>query len=172
MSEFTESLLADGPAAEDASELALFGRFVGEWEVGNRSLIESTGEWVEGRFRWAFAWILGGRGVQDVIASPDGHARGTTVRILDPALEAWRVYWFGVAGGDYCDLRAVPDGRDAIRLDGVQTDGRRIHWQFSDITVDSFTWEGRVSNDGGASWWLEQRMEARRRSPTSTALPA
>jgi hypothetical protein len=162
MSEFVDGLIAEGPAAEHAGELALFGRFVGEWQVDNRSLIESTAEWVESRFRWVFAWILDGRGVQDVIVGAHGRASGTTLRIFDPALDAWRVYWFGVAGGDYCDLRAVADGPDGILLDGVQTDGRRIRWQFSGITADSFVWEGRVSNDGGASWWLEQHMDARR----------
>jgi hypothetical protein len=162
MSNFVDALIAEGAAAEHSSELELFGRFVGEWQVDNRSLIESTAEWVESRFRWVFAWVLDGRGVQDVIVGANGRASGTTLRVFDPALNAWRVYWFGVAGGDYCDLRAVADGPDAILLDGVQTDGRRIRWQFSGITADSFAWDGRVSNDGGVSWWDEQHMDARR----------
>jgi hypothetical protein len=162
MSEFVDALIAEYPAAEHAGELALFGRFVGVWQVDNRSVIESTAEWFESRFRWVFAWILDGRGVQDVIVGANGRASGTTLRIFDPSLDAWRVYWFGVAGGDYCDLRAVADGPNAILLNGVQTDGRLIRWRFSDITADSFTWEGRVSNDGGESWWLEQHMDARR----------
>jgi hypothetical protein len=162
MSEFVDALIAEGPVAEHSGELALFGRFVGEWQIDNRSLIESTGEWVESRFRWMFAWILDGRGVQDVIVGANERAGGTTLRIFDPTLDTWRVYWFGVAGGDYCDLRGAADGPDAILLDGTQTDGRRIRWRFSGITADSFAWDGRVSNDGGVSWWHEQHMDARR----------
>ena len=39
-----------------------------------------------------------------------------------------------------------------------------LRWRVTDITTDSFTWEGDMSRDGGATWALEERMHARRRA--------
>ena len=164
MTDFSRLLRASGPASEFSNELPLFGQFVGSWDVSNRLLDEHTGQWAESRLTWAFAWILGGRGVQDVLARADGPIAGTTIRIYDPKLGQWRVTWYGVAGGDYCELRARVDNssESAIFMEGVQTDGRPIRWRFSNITPETFTWEGKVSNDAGQTWWLEQRMTAER----------
>jgi hypothetical protein len=73
-------IAAAGPYAPLTKELMLYGRFVGTWDV------EATwydGEEVRrGTGEWHFAWVLGGRGVQDVLygsgASPDRF--GTTLR--------------------------------------------------------------------------------------------
>lgn len=36
-------------------------------------------------------------------------------------------------------------------------------WTFNDIQPDSFVWRGEISDDGGASYRLEQEMRCRRR---------
>ena len=43
-----------------------------------------------------------------------------------------------------------------------QTDGRPIRWNFSNITEESFEWDGWVSDDEGRTWWLEQHIDAKR----------
>src|SRR4051812_7558617 len=79
---------------------------------------------------------------------PEGtRGRGSTVRVYDTALGAWRVSWFGAEKGDFCTLVATPYRRDGIRQDGTQTDGRPIRWNFSNITDESFEWDGWVSDD-------------------------
>lgn len=152
--------------------MRLFGQLVGTWSVTNRFLDESSGEWSESTLEWTFAYVLDGRAVQDVLVRPatddaagasSPQALGTTVRVYDPALGVWRVSWFGTAGGDFCTLVGIGH-RDGIRQDGTQTDGRPIRWNFSSITDDSFDWDGWVSDDDGASWWLEQHMDAVRTS--------
>ena len=161
---FVRALVAPGPQSAHPDRMTLFGQLVGTWQVTNRLLDESTGEWSEASLVWTFAYVLDGRAVQDVLVRPHGDdpdartALGTTVRVYDPQLGVWRVNWFGTASGDYCTLVASGH-RDGIRQDGTQTDGRPIRWNFSAIAADSFAWDGWVSNDEGATWWLEQHMD-------------
>jgi hypothetical protein len=159
-------LVADGPAPEFAEKLMLFGQFVGSWDVLNIDIDEEDGS--HGRERhceWHFAWILGGRGVQDVLysvdAGPDG--RGTTLRTYDHTADVWRCSWMIPAGEEWVHLvgRQVDAG---IELIGHSPDpGRVERWTFSDIKVESFVWRGEVSRDGGETWYHIQEMRATRR---------
>ena len=72
------SLIADGPALEVASELAVFGRFVGDWRVRNALYSEATREWSQSELLWTFAWILAGRGIQDVLVEQHMEAQRLT----------------------------------------------------------------------------------------------
>ncbi|MGD0272662.1 MAG: hypothetical protein ABSB96_02905 [Gaiellaceae bacterium] len=157
-------LAADGPAKDHTEKLMLFGRFVGAWEVvatgfqpdGTRS--ERNGE-------WHFAWLLGGRGVQDVLfekgAPPE--RRGTTIRVYDERIDAWQVSWMAPAWHEFVHLVARAVG-DRIVLEGAGTDpARRERWSFNEIREDSFLWRGEVSLDEGKTWTLEQEIRARRR---------
>ncbi|SIT70546.1 hypothetical protein SAMN05880545_0712 [Microbacterium sp. RU33B] len=154
------SLVADGPAPEIASELAVFGRFVGGWRVRNALYSEATQSWSESELVWTFDWILGGRGIQDVLIDAEGSALGTTVRTWDPRV-GWRVVWFCPRAAEHVVLTAS-EVEDRIELDGVQADGRRVRWIFSGIAPDAFTWDGWCSNDDGGTWWHEQHMDVRR----------
>jgi hypothetical protein len=157
---FERGLLAAGPASSFASELALFGRFIGRWQIRNDLFSESTGAWSRTNLEWSFAWVIDGRGIQDVLVDETGSAIGTTVRTWD-SIGGWRVVWFCPRAAEHVVLSAAPDGAD-IRLDGVQADGRPVRWVFSALKQNSFAWDGWCSNDGGRTWWHEQHMEARR----------
>ncbi|QIG39209.1 hypothetical protein G5T42_06680 [Microbacterium sp. 4R-513] len=171
MSDFVSGLVADAPDPSLAAELDLFGRFVGSWRVQNRYRSSLDEEWTSAARTWIFSWVLGGRAIQDVIIGSDRGddqvAAGTTVRAYDPRIGAWRVNWFGTLHANYGALIARAHGGDGIRQDGVDFRADRdvpIRWNFSDITADSFTWDGWSSADGGETWWLEQHMEAVRQS--------
>ena len=157
---FQSDLVADGPAAGIETELALFGRFVGPWRVQNALYSEQTGEWRHGDLVWTFAWVLGGRGVQDILVDNSGSAIGTTIRTWDESA-GWRVVWFCPRAAEHVVLSARETDAD-VQLDGVQADGRRVRWVFSAITGHSFAWDGWCSNDEGESWWHEQHMDAHR----------
>lgn len=165
---FARALISAGPTPERPQRIQLFGQLVGSWRAETRLLDETSGEWRESVAEWVFAYTLGGRAVQDVLVARDpGHpdaleGRGSTVRVYDSALGAWRVSWFGAAAGDFCTLVATPHRRDGIRQDGTQTDGRPIRWNFSGITAESFSWDAWVSDDEGRTWWLEQHIDATR----------
>ena len=169
MTDFADVLLASVAAPDLATELDLFGRLVGRWHVRNRYRPSPEASWNESDREWTFSWIAGGRAIQDVIVGSDRDAApvvaGTTVRAYDPRIAAWRVEWFGTLHANYCSLIARAHGADGIRQDGVEhlADGDvPIRWNFSDITADSFSWDGWSSVDGGRTWWLEQHMDASR----------
>jgi hypothetical protein len=156
-------LAAPGPHPAHTAALDLYGRLVGEWAVTNRWTDPHDGTWREGTVVWTFGWILDGLGVQDVMRFrlPDGRTpTGTTVRLYDPAEGIWRVVWFG-PDGKTCALTGRADGDDIVQ-DGTGPDGRPIRWAFRGLTGDAFAWTGHVSDDGGATWRLEQEMSGRR----------
>ena len=113
---FARALISSGPMEHNPQRMQLFGRLVGSWSADVRLFDEKTQVWTESVNHWIFAYTLGGRAVQDVLvirddADPEGvKGRGTTIRVYDSALGAWRVSWFGAATGDFCTLVATPLG--------------------------------------------------------------
>lgn len=167
----TEALRAAGPAADRADKMALYGWLVGSWAVevfdgppeGPRSRL--TGE-------WHFGWVLEGRAIQDVYIVPGRAARGpdtplkgnrcgTTLRVYDPRIDAWRITWINPVNGAHDQMIGRKAG-DAIVQEGASADGTKIRWSFVDITANSFRWTGEVSPDGGATWRLAVEFLARR----------
>jgi hypothetical protein len=162
------ALLADGPDPEHAQALMLFGQFVGEWEL-DWVAHDWDGETRSERGEWIFGWVLEGRAVQDVWIIP-GRARrgrnegeyGTTIRVYDPLLDAWRVTW----NGPICRARRTFIARqagDGILQEGQTEEGHPLRWIFSEIVADSFTWRSACSRDHGATWHLLEEMQVRRR---------
>lgn len=164
------ALFAAGPHPAHADALALYGQFVGVWDVDNSYLDGDTWHRVSGE--WRFGWILRGRAIQDVLTCPAGSdgepsdattGAGTTIRVYDPRQDAWQVSWFGTLSGSFCHLVGRPDG-DRITQEGRAVgDSRPLRWTFSDIEPDSFRWQGFISEDGGTTWHREQEITARRR---------
>jgi hypothetical protein len=163
-SDTSELLAAEGPFAADAAELMLYGQFVGSWDIA-ATWYRRDGGRTTGEGEWHFAWILGGRGVQDVLfrCGAPSHEFGTTLRCYDAALDAWHIAWMQPASGEFVQMLGRRAG-DRIVQEGAGTDPRRRErWSFTEIAPDSFVWLGEVSFDGGAAWTLEQEMRARRR---------
>src|SRR5687768_14335584 len=87
-----ERLAAAGPFPPQERDLALYGRLVGAWHV-EWVRFDGAGAAVDRRRgEWHFAWVLGGRAVQDVIwtAGDPPDRDGTTLRCWDADLGAWR----------------------------------------------------------------------------------
>jgi RimJ/RimL family protein N-acetyltransferase len=166
-----EALLADEPLAAESARLALFGQFVGAWDLEwhgpgrDGSQIVIAGE-------LHFGWILGGRAIQDVWRVPSspsdaGLMRGfhsSTIRFYDAAIDAWRSTWLNPLNGSVRRFIGRPTD-DGIVLDGLDDDPHLL--ELHRIEPDSFTWIGEVSVDGGSTWVGEEVMYARRR-PSST----
>jgi hypothetical protein len=104
---------------------------VGSSEIGTRILfpthrmecaIKAQGE-------IHFDWILEGRAIQDVWMIPQqkdrvphapempvaGNWYGTTIRVYDPALHAWRIYWIDPATNSYRQQIGRPQGADIVQ---------------------------------------------------------
>jgi hypothetical protein len=173
-SDLIAALHADGPAPERAEALKLYGQFVGDWDT---DIVAYTPDGMrhQGQGEIHFGWVLEGRAIQDVWMFPRrkerradalampvaGNWYGTTLRVYDPALDAWRIFWIDPATNAYHQQTGRRQGADIVQ-EGTTEAGTLSRWSFTGITPDSFHWKGEASFDEGASWRLFVKVFARR----------
>jgi hypothetical protein len=174
ISALLDALGADGPAADRAGKMDLYGRFVGSWDL-DVSQFSDDGRERRRTGEWHFGWTLEGRAVQDVwIVPPRGELRrgdaaanvnsyGTTLRVYDPDIDAWRIQWTDPVTRNFLQMIGRADGDEIVQL-GNGPDGKLMRWSFSEITPDSFLWRGEVSADQGATWRINTEFSARRKA--------
>lgn len=166
-------LRADGPYPDYADSLMLFGRLVGSWDIQGTFFNADGTIRVRRRGEWHFGWVLEGRAIQDVIVTPPLAERaktgepareyGTTVRAYDPRTDTWRITFEAPVFGATVNLIARAVG-DEIWLEGRSPDGKPIRWVFSEITDESFTWNGYVASDDDETWFRDEEILGRRRT--------
>lgn len=171
MDSFAEILIPTSRSSDIPPEDDVYGFLVGSWALdvvaypdeGNAT--HSTGE-------AHFARVLDGRAIQDVFINPQrtdrtpdspkfGNWYGTTFRYFDPAIHAWRVFWFNPDDGVRAELIARRRGSDIVQ-EGHFPDGTPIRWTFSEITPDSCHWRGERLEPDGKTWRLQVEFQARR----------
>jgi len=167
-----QALGADGPSADRAGKMNLYGRFVGSWDLDVTHIAED-GTKRQRKGEWHFGWALEGRAIQDVwIVPPRGALRqvdaaanansyGTTLRVYDPELDAWRIQWSDPVTRTFLQMIGRAEGADIVQL-GTRPDGHLVRWSFFQITPTSFLWRGEVSADQGATWRPNVEFAARR----------
>ena len=156
---FIETLHTDGPAADRADKMALYGWLIGRWEM-DATVHFDDGREHTGKGEIHFGWVLEGRAIQDVWILP-GVFHGTTLRVYDPALDAWHILWSDPLRQVYRRQIGRACGNDIVQ-DGKDDDGNAVRWSFSEITPNSFRWRGERSFDAGATWQLQAEFFARR----------
>jgi len=168
-------LHADRPAPDRADALALYGRFIGDWDA-DIATYTPDGVRHHGQGEIHFDWILEGRAIQDVWMIPQqkdrvphapempvaGNWYGTTIRVYDATLDAWRIYWVDPATNSYRQQIGRPQGGDIVQ-EGTTEAGALSRWSFTEITPLSFHWKAEASMDNGKSWRLFVEVFARRR---------
>lgn len=148
-------LRADGPL-DDAH--VLYAPLIGSWDV-ELTTYDTDGsvtETVAGE--WHFGWVLGGRGVQDVLyaAGAPAEERGTTLRVRDAERDVWHVVYMQPHTGEFFVLSARADGDDIVQ-EGDGPDGPEV-WTFSDIRPATFTW--RCEIDGVLRQWMAAKRQS------------
>ncbi len=137
-----EALHIEGHAGPDAERLALYGQFIGSWDITWAGL-GADGRAVTARGELHFGWVLGGRAVQDVWIVPGRGVRGelpaalafhgSAVRFYDPAIAASQCTWIDPLDEPRAPLHQ-PGGRrrhrDALRA----KTSRSCAGSFTDIT--------------------------------------
>lgn len=163
--------MAGGRSPEIPEAMDVYGWLIGSWELDVRTYwADVSARGLKGEVH--FAWVLEGRAVQDVwimprrgerTAEPDRACNmyGTTLRVWDPDLQAWRVSWFNPVTGARCDLIGRWSGKDIVQI-GVLPNGSPTRWLFTEITPDSFRWTGENLQADGVTWKLEGDFRARR----------
>lgn len=150
----------------------IYGWLIGGWEATvydyaeDGTAHESSGEWHFGR-------VLEGRAIQDVWIAPPRSQRsdknlskkynryGTSLRVYDREIGAWRVTWFNPVTGARNDLVGRRQDADIIQ-EGVTAGGHKIRWIFKDITPASFRWLGEYLESDGKTWRLQAEFRARK----------
>jgi hypothetical protein len=153
------TLLSRGPAADRAEKMKLYGWLIGDWEF-TATVHADDGTVHTGHGEIHFAWALDGRAIQDVWILP-GFFYGTTLRVYDPALDAWHILWSDPVKQYYTRQIGRARGHDIVQ-EGRLDDGALLRWSFTDITGDSIRSRGERSRDGGAAWHLQAEFLARR----------
>jgi hypothetical protein len=172
--DFPGVLHAQGPDPEREKELQLYGRFIGDWDT---EIIVHAGDGVHHRSQGEihFGWVLQGRAIQDVwmiprLADRDaakplplaGNWYGTTLRIYDPTIQAWRIYWIDPATNSFRQQIGRASGDDIVQ-EGTTDSGMLSRWRFTEIKPDSFHWLGEGKAPADAEWRLVVEVLARRR---------
>ena len=148
-------------------KLALFGQFVGDWDILEDRYLRPDGTWQVSKGELHWRWILDGKALQDVWAFGDEKTgnlipEGTTVRFYDKKIDAWRSVWISPNQGVIKTFVGHKIG-DEIVLDGKTTDGCPAKWIFSEIRPDSFKWRSEETRDEGKTWTLREQMRIAKR---------
>ena len=164
------ALSASGRSPEIPESLDVYGWLIGSWEL---DVIHYRVDVTERHLKAEahFGWVLEGRAVQDVWIMPPRTQRtidqdkssnmyGTTLRVWDPLIQAWRVTWINpVTGRD--ELIGRWHGNDVVQV-GAHADGTPIRWTFTEITPESFHWIGEALQSDAKTWKIEGEFHARR----------
>lgn len=168
---FKDALCAQGPADDRAGRMDLYGWLVGSWDL-DVTRYQADGAVIRRKGEWHFDWVLEGRAIQDVwIVPPRGsragnaadnrNSYGSTLRVYDPHIDAWRIQWTDPVTLNFLTMIGRKRGDDIVQI-GTRPDGVVNRWSFCDITRDRFLWRGELSHDDGATWRTEVAFDCRR----------
>jgi hypothetical protein len=163
---FAQALLTDGSHPSIPSEQRIFAPFIGSWDLLVRWFDEDGKLAREEQGEWHFAWILEGRGVQDVWIVPrradraarsDLYEYGTSLRFFDEKIGAWQSTWIGPMHGVVRTFIARRIG-DQVMLETSEGEAPRMRWSFSDIHTSTFSWRNELW--AGSGWRVQQTFTA------------
>jgi hypothetical protein len=162
---------SDGPAADRADKMRLYGRFVGAWD-GTVTRYGADGERSDSSAEVHFGWALEGRAIQDVWIVPSRLGRapgeadkmyGTTLRVYDPRHDRWDITFIDPVRQTHDRMTGGQAGPDIIQ-EYRKADGAICQWCFFEITDNSFHWISRESTDERKTWRLTGEFYLRRRT--------
>jgi hypothetical protein len=169
---FLTLLAASGRSPEIPAAADVYGWLAGSWEleVLRYRGVDVSSHNIQGEAH--FAWVLEGRAMQDVWIMPRACDRkpgadrtnnmyGTTLRVWDPAIQAWRIRWINPVSGHEEHQTGRKLGEEIVQI-GVRADGRPTRWRFTEITFGSFRWIGEALESDGQTWKVEGEFLARR----------
>ena len=168
---FPNVLAASDRSPEIPESEDVYGWLVGDWElvVCHYLGLDVKSRVVRGEVH--AGWVLQGRAVQDVWLYPSDPAAagldtmityGTTLRVWDPAIKAWRITWINPARNHREEQIGRRMDKDIVQI-GFRSNGQSTRWRFTEITPDSFHWLGDALQPDGQTWQLEAECRATRK---------
>jgi hypothetical protein len=169
---FFSFLAANARSSEIPESHDIYGWLVGGWNLNvmHYAALDVSPLHIHGEAH--FGWVLEGRAIQDVWIMPRFAERkaglekpnnmyGSTFRVWDSAIQAWRIRWINPVTGHREDQIGRRIGTDIVQI-GARADGTPTRWRFTEITPDSFHWIGESLNTDGVTWMLEGEFRATR----------
>ena len=170
--DFIAVLTAPARSPEIPESADVYGWLIGSWELDVICYwgMDVSAQHIKGEAH--FVWVLEGRAVQDVWIMPRRSDRagrleknmnmyGSTLRVWDSSIQAWRISWRNPAGDHHEDQIGRRSGKDVVQI-GTRHDGTLTRWSFTEITHDSFHWLGEALEPDGRTWKVEGEFRARR----------
>ncbi len=164
------ALVASRRSLEIPESLDAYGWLIGSWKLNvyHYRGIDVSARGITGEVH--FAWVLEGRAVQDVWIMPPRPERkpdiektmnmyGTTLRVWDPSIQAWRITWINPVSNHHEEQVGRWSGNDVVQV-GSRFDGTPTRWRYTEIMPDSFHWLGEALEPDGKTWKLEGEFRA------------
>jgi hypothetical protein len=171
--DLSAALIAPARSLEIPETADVYGWLCGSWDLDvlHYRGVNLTGRGMSGEVH--AARVLEGRAIQDVWIMPRRAERradaaktmnmyGTTLRMWDASIQAWRIAWTNPVRGHREEQVGRWNGRDILQ-EGTRPDGTKTRWTFTAITSDSFHWRGEAMHPGSQAWDLEAEFSAKRR---------
>ena len=175
---FHALLSAPGRSPDIPESADAYSWLVGSWDLDvlHYLAIDVAGRGLKAEAH--FGWVLEGRAVQDIWIMPRPSERsadfdksmnmyGTTLRIWEPSIQAWRITWINPAAGHREEQIGRWSGKDIVQL-GIRSNGTPTRWTYTEITSKSFHWLGEALETDGKTWKMEGEFRAERK-PSSNS---
>jgi hypothetical protein len=101
------------------------------------------------------------RSVRAVNLDKANNMYGTTLRVWDPSIQAWRITWINPVSGHREEQVGRRSSKDIVQM-STRPDGTTTRWMFTEITPHSFHWVGEALQPDGKTWKLEGEFRANR----------
>ncbi|HAA14136.1 MAG TPA: hypothetical protein DCE41_21560 [Cytophagales bacterium] len=136
--------------------------WVGNWDLTWQDAGGGTGKGTNQIVR-----ILDGKVIQENFKALEGALAGysgMSLSVYNPTAKQWKQAWTDSQGG-YFDFTGRKD-EDRFYFETAETDngqgGVQQRMVFYEITEEAFTWDWESTQDGGATWTLNWRIQYRR----------
>lgn len=167
---FPGALATTGRSPEIPESEDVYGWLAGDWELTVCHYLDLDVRTRPIRGEVHAGWVLEGRAVQDVWLYPSDPSDagldkmityGTTLRVWDPSIKAWRITWINPARNHREEQIGRRVGSDIVQI-GTRFNGTPTRWRFTEITANAFHWLGEALQQDGRSWQLEAEFRAKR----------
>jgi hypothetical protein len=162
--DFYSLLAASERSPEIPEENDAYGWLVGSWdlEVLHYAAVDVAPLHIRGI---QDVWIMPRVSERNANLAKTNNMYGTTLRIWDESIQAWRIRWINPVTNHYeqqTGRRVGPRKDDDIVQVGARMDGTATRWRFTEITPDSFHWIGESLDADGVTWKLEGEFRCKR----------
>jgi hypothetical protein len=145
-----------------------FDFIIGKWSVHHErlnDLFAGCTQWTAFSGQSSTVKTLGGFGnlEDNLLRFPDGEARAIAVRSYSPALGTWSIWWLDGRNPGTLGTPVVGRFESGVGTfyadDSLNGSPIRVRFTWFAATTEHPRWEQAFSDDGGATWETNWRME-------------